>query len=90
MNTATPATATEAAIWTRVIHRDGEISPATARALLKLEFDEQDRQRMHDLARKVQENRLTPAEEHEIDHFERVGSLLAILKSQARKVLNRN
>src|SRR5438270_796690 len=60
MKTATLSPTTEAAIWTRVIHPDGDMSPTTARALLKLEFDEHDRQRMHNLATKAQEGPLTP------------------------------
>ena len=36
-------------IWDRVIRSQGQISPAAARALLKLQFDERDRRRMGDL-----------------------------------------
>jgi hypothetical protein len=87
MKTEALSPITEAAIWTRVIHPDGELSPASARALLKLEFDEYDRQRMHELAMKAQDGALTPEEEYAIDNYERVGTMLAILKSKARKVL---
>jgi hypothetical protein len=90
MGTETLSSTTEVAIWTRVIHPDGEISPQTARALLKLEFDAGDQQRMHELAAKAQEGTLSPEEEHEIDNYERVGTLLAILKSKARKVLKQS
>jgi hypothetical protein len=80
---------TEAAIWARVIHPDGDLNPQTARALLQLEFPERDRERAHELALKAQEDALTAEEEVEISNFERVGTLLAILKSKARKVLKR-
>jgi hypothetical protein len=39
---------TEGAIWGRVIRPEKEgLSPEAARALLRLEFDEADRKRMH-------------------------------------------
>ena len=89
MKSETLSHSTEAAIWTRVIHPDGEMSRRTAQAILKIEFDENDRQRMHELALKAQEGTLTAEEEYAIANYERAGTLLAILKSQARKVLKR-
>jgi hypothetical protein len=89
MKADTLSPTTEAAIWTRVIHPDGELTPSAARAILPLEFDEGDRRRMHELSRKAQEGALTPEERLEIDNFERVGTTLAILKSKARKLLRR-
>jgi len=41
-----------AAIWQRVIHFDEELSPAAARALLKLRFSERDRALMNELSTK--------------------------------------
>ena len=38
MKTAVLPPATEAAIWARVIHPNGELTPAVARAILQLEF----------------------------------------------------
>jgi hypothetical protein len=81
---------TEAAIWERVIPPGGELAPPTARAILKLAFPSQERERMHELAAKAQEGQLTPEEHAEIEDYERVGTLLSILKSKARKVLKRN
>jgi hypothetical protein len=89
MEAGTLSPTTEAAIWTRIIHPDGEVSPETARVLLRLEFDESDQRRMHNLAAKAREGTLTPDDEYAIDNYERVGTLLAILKSKARKVLKR-
>ncbi len=89
MKTETFPPSTEAAIWTRVIHPNGELSRAAARAILKLEFDEHDQERMHELVLKAQEGMLTPEEKDEIENFERVGSTLAILKSKARQLLKR-
>jgi hypothetical protein len=89
MKTATLPPATEAAIWARVIHPNGKLKPAVARAILQLEFSQDDQERMHKLAQKAQEGSLTAEEQFEIDNFERVGNLLAILKSQSRKLLKR-
>lgn len=80
-------TATEVAIWERVIHPEGELTPETARAILGLRFRADDRRRMHQLARKAQEGNLSPKESVEIEHYERVGTMLSILKSKARKLL---
>lgn len=81
--------ATEAAIWERVIHPDGKLTPEAARAILRLKFPAADRQRMHDLARKAQEGKLSPDEQADIENYERVGTMLSILKSKARKLLKR-
>lgn len=80
---------TEAAIWTRLIHPDGELSPQAARTILELELPERDQRRAHELALKAQEGSLTPEEEDAIENYGRVGTMLAILKSKARKVLKR-
>jgi hypothetical protein len=89
MKTAALPPTTEAAIWARVIHPNGELTPTVARAILQLEFSNDDQERMHELAQKAQEGTLTPEEQFEIDNFERVGKMLAILKSQSRKLLKR-
>lgn len=89
MKTATFPPATEAAIWARVIHPKGELTLPVARAILQLEFSEDDQERIHELSQKAQEGLLTPEEQFEIDNFERVGNMLAILKSQSRKLLKR-
>jgi hypothetical protein len=78
---------TEAAIWTRIVHPDGKLTASAARAILKLSLPDQDRERMHALAAKARAGSLTPDEEFEIDNYERVGHLLSILKSKARKTL---
>ena len=89
MKTARLPPTTQAAIWARVIHSSGELTPAVARAILKLEFGDDDHERMHEPSEKAQEGALTPEEQSEIDNYERVGNMLAILKSQSRKLLKR-
>ncbi len=77
------------AVWDRVLQFDETISPTAARALLKMKFSAPDLDRMQDLAEKARRNTLSESEEIEIDTFERLGCLLDILHSKARRVLNR-
>jgi hypothetical protein len=80
----------DAAIWERVIEFDSPPSLAAARALLKLQFPDGDRERMKDLAAKARAGKLSPNEESEAEAYERLGCLLDILHSQARRVLKRH
>ena len=87
--TPTPGT-TEGAIWSRLLQSEEEsLSLAAARSLLRLEFAPEDRERMRALAAKAREGELTAAEEEEIRAYERVGNLLALLKSKARQRLKK-
>ena len=82
------ATTTEAAIWEHVIHPEGELRHKdAARLILQLSFSPEERARMHELAAKNQEGSLTAEEESELDHYNRVGMVLSIMKSKARKLL---
>lgn len=81
----TPTSNTEAAILSRVIQPDHDDLPlAAARVLLKLEFTADDRQRMHELAVKNQDGKLSSAEQKERDGYLRVGRLLDLLGAKAR------
>jgi hypothetical protein len=79
---------TEGAIWGRVIRpaQDG-LTAEAARAFLGFTFDRADRQRMHELAEKAREGTLTPEEKEEVAAYERVGSVLSLLKAKARRCL---
>jgi hypothetical protein len=78
----------EAAIFARVWeNRDGGLTPPLARHVLKLGFGDEDKARMHDLIERNQEGTLTDDERAELDNFVKVGDLLAILQSKARKFL---
>jgi hypothetical protein len=68
---------------------DKQPSVTAARALLELEFSPADRQRMRELAAKARAGTLSDAEERETDTYERLGCLLDILHSKARRVLKR-
>lgn len=78
----------ESAIFERVLLRDDTPLPAeAARYFLSVGFSEDDKKRMHELAAKARDGSLTASEEAEIDGFEHVGHVLAILQSRARRAL---
>lgn len=88
MSAAIPAGNCEAAILSRLIRPErADLSPEAARSILKLEFDDEDRARMHALAAKAQRGELTDAEEAELESYRGVGRLLDLMRSKARRSL---
>lgn len=82
---------TEAAIWSRLLQpRRAVLSVEAARSLLRLDFPPEDKERMHELAAKARDGALSAAEQHEIGNYERVGNLLALMKSRARQRLKKS
>lgn len=71
------------------IQFEGELSPAAARALLKFHFSSEDQERMHELSAKARAGTLTPQEQLQMDTYERLGCVLDILHSQARRALKK-
>src|SRR5271166_2134144 len=90
MKTASLAPRTEAEVWMSILHPDREMSPRVARVIVGLSFPETDIARMHELSAKARAGALSSEEEAEMDAFERIGSILSILKSKARQVLKRS
>ena len=86
---ANPPASAEAALWERVIRMEGQLPAAATRALLKVRFPPQDEERMRQLSAKARAGQLSPQEQIEIDAYERLGCLLDILHSQARRALKR-
>lgn len=81
---------TDVAVIGRLIKPDrGDLSPDAARELLGLQFDEGDKERMHQLSLKAQDGTLTPDEQEEIESYRRAGYLLGVLWSKARLSLKR-
>ncbi len=78
---------TEAAIWERVIHPAGKMTVPAARHIVQLGFSDEEKERMHILTVKNQMGELTAEEGAELDNYGRVGSMLSILQSRARKML---
>lgn len=63
------------------------LSPEGARDLLKIEFSLQDRERMEELLEKGNQGIRTREEEQEAAEFERLGHVISMLKSFARRRL---
>ena len=63
------------------------ISPETARKVLEFRFGAVHHQRVEVLSQKARAGTLMPAEQEELDEYIRVGTLLAILQSRARRAL---
>jgi hypothetical protein len=62
-------------------------SEEAARGILRLEFGTADRERMNELAAMNREGRVSAAEEQELSNYIRVGQILGILQSKARRSL---
>lgn len=82
------ANTSDVAIFSRVLAPDQATLPVTAaRAMLALGFPQADKDRMRELSAKAREGTLTPREQTEIDNYERVGHILSLMKSKARRSL---
>jgi hypothetical protein len=68
----------------------GDLSEEAAALILRIEFAADDQERMRELLNKAQAGQLTRREQAEIDGYERVGHLLDLLHSIARRCLKRN
>jgi hypothetical protein len=76
------------AILTRILEPDkATLNPSAARAILTLDFPPRDKDRMRQLSAKVRDGTLSPEEQIEIDNYERVGHVLNIMQSKARRSL---
>jgi hypothetical protein len=88
MSSSTVSVDSDVAILSRLIAPDVEnLPPAVARYILGLQFCQSDHDRMHALAAKAREGTLTTAEQSEVESYERIGHLVALLQSKARKSL---
>jgi len=90
VQTASTLSTSEAALWGRLLEPVGpELSPEAARYILTLSFPQPDIARMHELAEKARAGTLTLEEHIEADNYERVGHVLSLMKSKARKALKK-
>jgi hypothetical protein len=89
MKTSTRSFETEAAVWLRILHPDGKLTPPAARAILELALPEEEIARLHQLSARARAGQLTADEDAWMDAYERAGALLSILKSKARQVLKK-
>ena len=67
----------------------GRLSAAAARAFLQAEFPPSDHAAMEALSGKAKAGTLQPDERELLDRYVRASHLLAMLKSKARRSLNR-
>lgn len=65
----------------------GVLSRELARSIVVVDFSEQDKARMHDLAVRNQADALSHGEKEELIAFDKAGTLLSILQSKARRTL---
>ena|SRR5882724_447224 len=78
----------ETAILTRAIQPDNHnLSATAARALLRIQLHPHDRQRLHELLGKNQEDTLTTDERGELESYLHVGMLVDLLQAKARAAL---
>ena len=78
----------DVSILARVLSNDqDDLPPEMARYLLTLGFSPRDKDRMHDLAVRNQDDALSDDEKEELFAYARTGTVLSILKSKARRVL---
>jgi hypothetical protein len=80
----------EIAILGRVFSNSKGIPAGVARQLLKLEFSEEDKARMRDLALRNQDGALSTKEKAELHSYANAGCLLGILHSKARMALKQS
>lgn len=80
----------EAALWGRLLDPvKADLSPEAAQYILNLKFPQSDIDRMQVLAEKAREGSLTVEDHIEMDNYERVGHVLSLMKSKARKSLKK-
>ena len=77
--------ATETEIWGRTIRPEiGDLSPAAATELLRLQLADDDAERVRELSGKANAGSLNADEEKELDYYLNVGRALEFLKAKAR------
>jgi hypothetical protein len=90
MKTASTKAKRHECIWTRAVDFDKELSPAAARALLRVRFAASEHKRAGELLGRSRTARLKPQEEEALDTYELLGTLLGILHSKARQALKKH
>lgn len=79
----------DAAILSRLLDAEQPmLTQDAAKSILGLEFASSDRDRMNQLAEKSREGSLSEEERDELENYERVGHLLSLMKSKARRTLD--
>ena len=85
-----PAATSEVAILSRVLQpHNGTLTAAAARAWLKVDFTQEDRELMHELAVKAQAGTLSSEDHTDLETYRRIGRLLDMMHSKARHSLKK-
>jgi hypothetical protein len=83
--------AAEAAILSRLVKPERpDFRPEIAEAILQLELDSKDHDRLHELAVKNQEDKLTETEKAELEGYRRIGYFVDLMRSKARISLKKH
>jgi hypothetical protein len=91
MNSRVASPNTEAAILARLIQiGQEELSRGAAEYLLSIRFDDRDTAPMNELSEVARQGKLTSQEQAELYSYLRVGNLLAVMQSKARRALQRS
>lgn len=88
MSSTVATSTTEPRIWKRVLRSEnGDLPRQAAEFLLGLDLEESDHERLAELNAKANDGSLSDAERAELEEYLRVGDLIAILQSKARRSL---
>ena len=77
----------EAAIFSRVIERSGDLSPELAEHMLSLNISDSDQERVRLLLEKNAKGSLGAAEREELENLNHVADLISLWHSRARRAL---
>jgi hypothetical protein len=90
MATHTESSTSDAAILADLTWpADDALSPAAAKGWLAVRFDKEQLRRMHELATKNQDGKLTVKEKREMENYRRISFLLDLMHSKARRSLKK-
>jgi hypothetical protein len=90
MSTTLSLPNTDVKILKRLIRPERVDFPMTAaRAILKIQFEPADHDRMRVLSQKANAGTITSEEQEELDDYERVGYLIDLLHAKARRTLKK-
>ena len=91
MATHTVSSTSDTAILSHLTWPDDDaLSPVAAKGWLAVRFNKDQLDRMHELVTKNQDCRLTAKEKHELENYRRVGFLLDLMHSKARRSLKKH
>ena len=82
---------TEAAILSRLIQPErDDLTNEAAQALLRLDFERQDLDRIHELVTRNQADALSPAEQVELGSYLRISAFLDLMHAKARRSVRKH